>query len=168
MSAVIQSLYRIPSGYTYINPLPIIIMFHGGNGCLVYDVLRVVSSAQGAFPFSSIVTMWTSSGSLLFQFNSSSNLLLWLFKILCISFVQELQSLTVFLSKIFPNGLSQFKCLSRRFRKYLPMLMLVSLQNGGLNQITLLFLFFLVYLSDYFWCYLPWRVHGSHCYYFYH
>ena len=37
------------------------------------------------------------------------------------------------------NGLSLLKCLSRRFRKYLPMLMLVSLQIGGLNQITLLF-----------------------------
>ena len=38
---------------------------------------------------------------------------------------------TVFLLKSILNGLSQLKCLSRRFRKYLPMLVLVSLQNGG-------------------------------------
>ena len=46
--------------------------------------------------------------------------------------------LWVFLLKNFLNGL----CLFRRFRKYLPMLMLINLQNGGLNQITFLFLFF--------------------------
>ena len=39
------------------------------------------------------------------------------------------------------NGLSPLKYLSRRFRIYLPMLMLVSFQNSGLNQITLIFLF---------------------------
>ena len=32
------------------------------------------------------------------------------------------------------------------------MLMLVSLQIGGLNHINLLFLFSLVYFSDYHWC----------------
>ena len=48
----------------------------------------------------------------------------------------------MFLLKIFLNGLSLLKCLSRRFRKYLPMLMLVRLQNGGLNPISLLFQFF--------------------------
>ena len=49
----------------------------------------------------------------------------------------------VFVLKIFLNGLSLLKCLSRRFRNYFPRLMLVSLQNGRLNQITFLFLFFL-------------------------
>ena len=47
----------------------------------------------------------------------------------------------VFLLKILLNRLSLLKCLSRRFRKYFSMLMLVSLQTGGLNQITFLFLF---------------------------
>ena len=56
ISVIIQSLFPIPSGDTYINPLPIIIMFHGGNARLVYDVLRVESSAQGAFPFTFTVT----------------------------------------------------------------------------------------------------------------
>ena len=83
-----------------------------------------------------------SSGPPLFQFNSSSNLLLWLFKILFILFVPVLLIFTVFLLKIFLNGLSLLMCLSRRFRKYLPMLMWVSLQNGELNQISLRFLFF--------------------------
>ena len=72
------------------------------------------------------------SGPSLFLFNSSSNFLLWLFKILIF---------TVFLLKILLNGLFLLKCLSRRFRKYFPMLMLVSLKNGRLNQITFLFLF---------------------------
>ena len=40
------------------------------------------------------------------------------------------------------------------------MLMLVSLQNSELNQITFYFDFFLVYLSDYDWCHLRWQVHG--------
>ena len=53
MSVIIQSLFAILSGHIYICPLPIIIMFHDGNARLVYDVLRVASFVQGAFPFSS-------------------------------------------------------------------------------------------------------------------
>ena len=96
-----------------------------------------------------------SAGPPLFLINSSSKILLWLFKILCILFVQKLLIFTVILLNIFLNGLSLSKCLFRRFRKYSPMLMLASLQNGGLNQIILLFLFSLVYLSDNYWSHLP-------------
>ena len=46
----------------------------------------------------------------------------------------------MFLLKIFLNGLSLLNCLSKKCRKYLPMLMLVSLQKGGFNQTTFLFL----------------------------
>ena len=53
---VIQSLFPIPSRDTYIDPLSIIIMFHWRNARLVYNVLRVASSTQGAFHFSSTVT----------------------------------------------------------------------------------------------------------------
>ena len=48
--------------------------------------------------------------------------------------------LTVFLLKILLGGLFLLTCQSGRFWKYFPMLMLVSLQTGGLNQITFLFL----------------------------
>ena len=53
----------------------------------------------------------------------------------------KVTNLPVFLLKFFLNGLSLLKCLSRRFRKNLPMLMLVNLQKGRLNEITFLFLF---------------------------
>ena len=74
--------------------------------------------------------------------SSLSSLLLWLLTMLYIFLVQEFLIFTVFLLKILPNGLSLLKCLSRTCRKSLPILMLVSLQNGGINQITFLFLFF--------------------------
>ena len=74
--------------------------------------------------------------------SSLSSLQLWLLSMLCIFFVQEYLIFTEFLLKILLNGLPLLKCLSSRCRKYLPMLMLVSLQNGGLNQTTFLFLFF--------------------------
>ena len=87
MSVVIQSLFPIPYGDTYIDPLPIIIMFHGRNARVLYDVLSVSSSGQETFPFLQLQD--TTSGPPLFLFNWSSNLLLWLFKISCIFFVQE-------------------------------------------------------------------------------
>ena len=77
----------------------------------------------------------------LFLFNSSKNLLWWLFKILCILFVQEQLIFWCPYQNFFHYGSSLLKCLSRRIRKYLPMLILVSLQNGGLNQIKFFSIF---------------------------
>ena len=134
---IIQSLFPIPSRDTYINPLPIITMFHGGNARLVYDVFRVASRyspfllqlediSSGPPHFSYLIHLVTSCCGCLRYYTY---------------FLQK-SKFTVFLLKNFLNGLSLLKFLFRRFRKYLPMLMLVSLQNGGLNQIILLFLFF--------------------------
>ena len=50
--------------------------------------------------------------------------------ILDILFVQELLIFSVFLLKILFNGLSLLKCLSINLRKYLPLLILESLQKG--------------------------------------
>ena len=137
---VIQSLFPIPSRDTYINPLPIIIMFHGGMHAWYTTFFEFHHPPKAHSP-SLLQLLDTSSDPPLFLFNLSRNIL-WLFKIICILFVQELLTFMVFLLKKFLNGLSLLKCLSRRLRNYLPLLMLVSLQNCGLNQITLLFLFF--------------------------
>ena len=53
MSVNIKSLYPIYRRNPNLYSLPIIIMFHGENICLVNYVLRVTSSVQGASIFSS-------------------------------------------------------------------------------------------------------------------
>ena len=61
---------------------------------------------------------------------------------LYIFLAQKYLIFSVFLLKILLNVLPLLKCLSMRCRKYLPILLLAILQNGGLNQTIFLFLFF--------------------------
>ena len=55
-------------------------------------------------------------------------------------------TLTEFLLKILCSGLDAGKCLSIRFRKFLPTFVLTFLLKGGLNQIIFLVLVLFLWL----------------------
>ena len=90
-----------------------------------------------------------SSGPPLFRFQLPSNILLWLFKRLCILF--NFFFLTVFLLRIVRNGLSMLKCLSSGCRKYLPMLFLLRLQEWWVKPDYFSISFLMVYFECLSW-----------------
>ena len=141
MPVIVSSLLPISRGDSYIDSFSAFLCSIGEMHAWYTTFLELQRPRKG---HSSLFLQLqdVTSGLLSFAISSFSSLLIWLLKMLFIFLVQEKLIFTVFLSKILLNGLSLLKCLSRSCRKYLPILMLVSLQNGRLNQTTFLFLFF--------------------------
>ena len=124
--------------------LRLFFLFYKRNACLYMIFLELQRPPKGHS--SLLLQLQDATSDLLsFTISSFSSPLLWLFKMLFIFLVKKKLIFTVFQLKVLLNGLSLSKCLSKRCRKHLPILMLVSLLVCY-SQISVLS-FFLTYTA---------------------